>query len=249
MTEDLFVGIDGCKNGWIFAAVGPERIYRIGFVPSIRRLWQTSKHAALMLIDIPIGLPYKGPRPCDVAARKFLKPKSGSCVFPPPCREALQSGSYEKACAVNVRRVGAKISRQAWGIAPKIREVDEFLRSTPAGQGRVREAHPEVCFTVLAGKPVESSKKTAAGMSERLELLRRHLPDIDAFILHAFIAYRESGAALDDIHDALALAVAARYGSKNPMTLPAEPGKDLEGLPMEIVYFSPDATQDLGNHG
>jgi predicted RNase H-like nuclease len=113
----------------------------------------------------------------------------------------------------------------------------------------VREAHPEVCFAALAARPVVSSKKTAAGLSERLELLRPHLPEIDAVVLHAIIATREKGAALDDIFDALALAVAARHASRHPLTLPAEPGKDLEGLPMEIVYFAPNPISERHPHG
>jgi predicted RNase H-like nuclease len=239
MAENLFIGIDGCRKGWIYAAIGSQTVYRIGFAADIRRLWKKIGEAVVTLIDIPIGLPYEGPRACDVEARKRLRPKSGSCVFPPPCREALQAASYEEACAVNQQNIGARISRQAWGIAPKIREVDDFLRSTPAARGRLREAHPEVCFAVLAGKPVVSSKKTAAGMAERLELLRRHLADIDAFVLHAFTALRRHEAVMDDILDALALAVAARHAGKSPLTLPPKPAKDREGLPMEIVYFKP----------
>lgn len=237
MTDDIFIGVDGCKHGWVYAVVGPEAAYRIGFAESMESLWDRARAAALMLIDIPIGLPFKGPRPCDAAARRFLKPKKGSCVFPPPCREALHAGSYEEACEINFRRLGKKISRQSWGIAPKIREVDAFLRSTPETHGRIREAHPEVCFAALSGSPLISSKKTVDGISERLEILRPFLPDIDSLVLHAFIANRRNGTALDDILDALALAVSARHASRHPLTLPPNPGRDLKGLPMEIVYF------------
>jgi predicted RNase H-like nuclease len=247
MKSDLFIGIDGCKKGWIYAAVGSKNVYRIGFEADIRNLWDKAKRASLTLIDIPIGLSFEGPRSCDLEARKFLKPKSGSCVFPPPCREACLAKSYEKACSVNKKTLGTKISKQAWGIAPKIREVDEFLRSTPEATGKVRESHPEVCFAALAGQPVVSSKKEAAGMSERLEILKRYLGDIDSKILYAFIANRKNGAALDDILDALAVAVTARYASGNPLTLPQSPKKDLEGLPMEIVYFKCDSILDQNN--
>lgn len=42
--------------------------------------------------------------------------------------------------------------------------------------------------------------------------------------------------ALDDIVDALALAVVAAAGSDFLQNLPAEPEQDVEHLPMEIVY-------------
>ncbi len=35
--------------------------------------------------------------------------------------------SYEKACEVNEKLTGKRISKQAWNIIPKIRDVDSFL--------------------------------------------------------------------------------------------------------------------------
>ena len=90
----MFIGVDGCKKGWIYRAVGPEKKYRIGFVSDIGGLWNKCGDAALPLIDIPVGLPFHGPRAC------------------------------EKACKLNQAVPGAKIIRQAWRIAPKIREAD-----------------------------------------------------------------------------------------------------------------------------
>jgi len=50
-----------------------------------------------------------------------------SSIFPVPCREAVYAETYEKACEVNKLLTGKLISKQAWNIVPKIRDVDRFL--------------------------------------------------------------------------------------------------------------------------
>ena len=59
---------------------------------------------------------------------------------------------------------GKAFSKQAFGILPKIRELDRFMTSPL--QEWVREAHPEVVFSVLGGAPMEHRKKTAEGKAE-----------------------------------------------------------------------------------
>lgn len=81
---------------------------------------------ALLAIDIPIGL-LDGTRACDTAARKLLGQPRGSSVFPSPCRAAIQVASYGDACDANELRTGRKLSRQTWGIAPKIKQVDDAM--------------------------------------------------------------------------------------------------------------------------
>lgn len=82
----------------------------------------------LILIDIPIGLKngVHGERLSDLGARRILKARKSS-IFPIPCREAVYVGSYTKACEVNEKITGKRISKQAWNIVPKIRDVDSFL--------------------------------------------------------------------------------------------------------------------------
>ena len=239
MTDALFVGVDGCRKGWITSAVRKHRIIEIGFSESIQSLWRKHRNADLILIDIPIGLPRKTSRACDLEARRFLKPTSGSCVFPPPCREALQKNSYEEACTENKRITGKKISRQTWGILPKIRDVDDFLNTSPGPRKIIRESHPEVCFRALAGNPLGFSKKTPEGALERIEILKRYLVNVETGSLEAFHQHRANGAALDDILDAMVVAATAELAASRPLTLPPLPVKDDMGLPMEIVYALP----------
>jgi predicted RNase H-like nuclease len=63
------------------------------------------------------------------------------------------------------------VSRQAFNILPKIRQVD--LCITPALQEILVEAHPELAFMSLAGYPMLHNKKTRAGRDERLQTVKR----------------------------------------------------------------------------
>lgn len=135
----------------------------------------------MALIDIPIGLSDHSERVCDIEARQILKPKRHSSVFLTPVRAATYAESYEEACRINFAATGKKISKQAWNILPKVREIDAFTREFPGVA--LREAHPEVCFRALNSKTACSyNKKSSAGIGERLSIL-------DAAVL-AFTAAR-----------------------------------------------------------
>lgn len=96
-------------------------------------------------------------------------------MFSPPCRAALQADSYKQCCSINYKITGKKISQQAWGIVPKIKEVDDAI--TPECQSWAFEVHPEVSFWALAGqRPMVYGKKKAFGVNERLDLLRQVFP-------------------------------------------------------------------------
>jgi predicted RNase H-like nuclease len=79
-------------------------------------------------IDIPIGL-LEGPRACDKAARKLLGQPRGSSVFPAPCRPALGPQTYAEASSINREKTMRGLSQQAWGVAPKIKQVDDAITS------------------------------------------------------------------------------------------------------------------------
>ena len=118
---------------------------------------------------------------------------------------------------------------------PKIREVDDYMRSLDL-QAKVREMHPEVAFWALnVRKPLHFGKKTREGAEERLEILTRFLPFAEDCYKDALNTYKRKYVAADDILDAMVGAVTAMHypGVK---TLPEEPIKDEEGLAMEMVY-------------
>jgi predicted RNase H-like nuclease len=121
-------------------------------------------------------------------------------MFAAPCRAALAAKNHADASARNLRVTGRGLSQQAFGIVPKIREVDDAI--TPECRQWAYEVHPEVCFWAMAGgRPMTHRKKIAAGVNERLALLRTVFPDIDRHLLR-----RPSGVGKDDLLDAAAAA-------------------------------------------
>jgi predicted RNase H-like nuclease len=229
-------GIDGCRAGWVTASSDPG-LGALDFqvVPDLRRLVrEAAAGRALLAVDIPIGLAAPGPRAADVEARRFLGAPRASSVFPAPARAALAARSYAEACALNFRAAGRRISVELWNILPKIAEADRLV--TPALQARVREAHPEVTFAVLAGRGrgLEHPKKTPDGERERLAVLRPLVPAFDPGAVRR--ALGAGTVARDDIVDAVALLVCAgRIHAGRARVFPSVPEWDRRGLRMEIV--------------
>jgi predicted RNase H-like nuclease len=109
-------------------------------------------------------------------------------------------------------------------------EVDWLLRSMPALQRIVYEAHPELAFTRMnGGKPVLSKKRQPDGHAERRKLLAKHgfKTKVDSL----------SGAARDDILDAIAVCRTATLIAEGKATRlgPADV-RDRHGLPMNIWF-------------
>jgi predicted RNase H-like nuclease len=228
-------GIDGCPTGWLYVSkqlASGQVVARI--LPRIDELSQMLPKPAVVTIDIPIGLTDTGPRDCDLEARRLLgKPRSNS-VFPAPVRPILVATTYNEACEIGESVDGRRLSRQAWGIVPKIQEVDTFLRSDSALQGWIREVHPEVCFWCWNGsRAMAHSKKNKPGRAERERLVVAYFGE----------AYREARSSLpkgkfapDDLLDAFAaLWTAERITKGGPLVTPPNPGVDRFGLRMEIV--------------
>jgi predicted RNase H-like nuclease len=189
--------------------------------------------ASLTLVDIPIGLPSaECPRLrlCDTMARERLGARASS-VFAVPAREAVWAPGYAEACRRNLEILGRELSKQSWGICPKIREADAVFRLAPRLQESIRETHPELCFRLLnGGQPLENPKKTRAGRRVRRELLRSWTSNLETVLKHKPLV------APDDLLDAVAAAVVARMaweGSTGSVPLARE--YDACGLAMEIV--------------
>ena len=232
------VGIDSCRAGWCCVELAGEGAWQIAVVPDFVAVWARFADADLIFVDIPIGLRDRGSdqRLCDVEARKRLGTKHSS-VFTPPLRSSLAFLSYEKASANNFALSGRKLSRQAWGIAPKIAEVDRFLATQPMAARVVREVHPEILFWRLNGDVViPDGKKTTAGKQARRLLLGSHDSRAEEVYDQLRARYSKSDVGDDDVFDALAAAVCAHACTRGPsITLPARPELDSRGLPMEIV--------------
>lgn len=232
-----FAGVDACKKGWFAVALDRQGNWDIGIFKDVVDFWSAFQNASLVLIDIPIGLPYCQKRRCDIEARKLLDRRASS-VFPVPCREALQAKTYGQACRMNQQVMGVKLTIQTWNISAKIVEVDRFLRNNKPAQRRIRESHPELCFRALAGgHPMAYSKKKPQGFSERYSILKKIYPETKAIVDNALKRFRRKDLARDDILDAIVLAVSAKLPLTSIRTVPSNPPRDKKGLPMEIVYF------------
>ena len=235
------VGIDGCPKGWCCVELIGDH-WSADVLDDIDQVWGYFKESELLLIDIPIGLWDEGTlqRRCDELARKRLKVRRSS-VFTPPLRSSLGLGSYEAASAHNHQRSGRKLSKQAWGIAPKIAEVDAFLAREPAARGVLREAHPELLFSCLNGNvPMAFGKKgkdAKQGKAERRQVLAQHFPFTEEVVANIRQHFLVKDVADDDVCDALVAAVSAKLCVANgTLTLPGVPDVDSRGLPMEMVY-------------
>ncbi len=239
MPIDKYIGVDSCKAGWFFVAIGPGDAHEFGIFATIETLWRAYSEAKWILIDIPIGLPSREikKRPCDKAARQALSPLRHHSIFSPPCREALTAKSYPEACRINDKVCDRKISIQAWHISRKIKEVDDLMTADPAAREIILETHPEVCFWALADKkPMSHYKKSPQGEAERFAILDNYFGRSSVVITSAINRYPRKHLARDDIFDALVNAVTASRLDAAVETLPAQPNCDILGVPMQMVY-------------
>lgn len=237
----FYVGADGCKKGWVAVRVSGRSDWEINLFQSIKELWAEYKDARLILLDMPIGLPDRvhKMRSCDIEARKLLSERRAS-IFLTPCRRAVSSDNYKKASKINKKETGRGLSKQAWGIIHRIKEVDQLLRSDKTARARIKEIHPEVCFWALNGrKPMKYYKKDEKGIQERKRVLTSVYSYSEAIFNCAEQRYLRQEVASDDILDALVAAVTAYKGRRGLKSIPEEPEFDAHGLPMEIVYFLP----------
>jgi predicted RNase H-like nuclease len=234
-------GVDGCPAGWLAVVVhgdgSAESLVARRFAELLAR---TS--AVRILVDMPIGLPERAARRVEREARALLGRPRASSIFAVPSRAAVYAGSYAETCAANSAGLGVRVSRQAWNICRKIRELDELLAAEPALAERVLESHPEICFHALAGHPMRHSKRSAAGRAERLAVLARAWPQAETVYARAAAAHARRDVALDDIVDAIALAVCARSATLE--RIPAEPERDARGLPMQMCYARGNLTEN-----
>jgi predicted RNase H-like nuclease len=239
----ILVGIDGCKGGWLIASAGADLSnLKLGFAPSLAEVFDSLPAETGVAIDMPIGLPDCTARACDVAARKVLGRQKQSSVFPAPCRAALSDGSTP--CP----RCGKKLAQQGKAILRKIREVDALMR--PELQCRVREAHPELTFAVLAhpgidvselmkgGTGLKSKKQRVSGQKERLKLLAAYgLRELNPGSEARRLSDETARPKADDVLDALACLVTAHrvFVRQQFLLLPKSSCRDERDLGMEMV--------------
>jgi predicted RNase H-like nuclease len=219
--------VDACKSGWI-AVILREDTGRVLYLREISELARAIPDAEVVAIDIPIGLPTINRRIADDLARDYVGERRNS-VFYVPVREALEEECFDEANRRSRELTGHGISKQSHSLRRKILEVEEWLPSSPCD---VREVHPEVSFRRMLGRPLTWSKKSWAGMRERLETLKGKNINLEMFA-------DEAGdfAGVDDMLDAAAAVWSARrilHGDQE--SLPNPPEIDSLGKRIAIWY-------------
>jgi predicted RNase H-like nuclease len=232
------VGVDGCHGGWVAVTrCGESLDYRV--FDTIRALIVAYGNAELMLIDVPIGLPWKDApvRPCDVLARRVLGHPRRSSVFPPPCREATHAPTPMEAREANLDVLQRALTKQTLAIREKIAEVDSVVLTDRRAASCIREVHPEICFWSLAGhRSMRYKKSTAEGRRERLLTLNRYEPSSSRLLDRALSETRRAQLQADDVLDALVALITAEVPPGELRVLRGEPDRDQCGLTMEMAY-------------
>jgi predicted RNase H-like nuclease len=229
-------GVDGCRSGWVLAECDSTlQSLSFSIAQDLRPLFDRAGPDSLIAIDVPIGLAEREPRACDAQARSRLGWPRCTSVFSPPVRQVLHANTFAEALRINRKVGGTGISKQAFCIMPKIREVDALMNRDR--QKYIREAHPELAFAQLNGSPMLHNKKTLPGRVERIATLKKAGLRISSERLtEERLRLGATRIAPDDLVDALACLVTAFHiHSGRSQSLGRTDQEDARGLLMEIV--------------
>jgi predicted RNase H-like nuclease len=223
-------GVDACRGGWVAVSLeAPSVTVRVdaslaGLLAGLLAPWLDQAGAAVVGIDMPLGLLETGWREADRAARRLLGPRRSS-VFAIPPRAVWAQASYPLANQRCRELTGQGFSAQTWGLRAKLLEANQYRE---ACGHPLYEVHPELAFGAMAGRPLGHSKHTAAGRDQRRQLLAESGIVIPALTPASLIG---------DVLDAAAVAWSARrIEAGRAVTVPAEPQHDGAGREIAIRY-------------
>lgn len=231
----LVAGVDAAKGGWVMAvtATTPGSPVAFSVWPSFADVWGQARSQRLLAVgvDMPIGLPGKDLRRSDVEARELLGPRRSSLFWTPPLC-VLNAADHAEANHQARAHTGRGLSIQAFHLLPKVREVRDVLTPedfAPHAQPQAAEVHPETSFTMLAGRPMSTSKRQQSGQAERIAVLA---PEFSSL---AEVPTSPPGATIDDLLDAAAAAWTARRMAGDTAMCLGQGEADDTGYPMSIM--------------
>ena len=233
------VGIDGCKGKWVAVYI-TENKFEVEKFKTINDICIRYPDSDSHIIDMPIGLVEdKSQLRPDLIVKKDLG-KKGSSIFEVPCRQAVYAENNIVARGINIFILGKSLSEQTLGITKAIKQVDEFLDNKPQWKNRLLESHPEFCFSKLNNnQPIFEHKTSVEGQQRRLEILSKYYSQANK-VVDKFLADVPSRKKIDDVIDALCLAVMGRIIlEKGLKTIPEKPMMDNRGILMQMVYATP----------
>ncbi|MDR7555017.1 MAG: DUF429 domain-containing protein [Armatimonadota bacterium] len=162
------VGADAARGGWLAVCLTDGKYAETSFFKAFGALLDAFPQAAVVAVDIPVGLP-RGVRRADEEARKRLGSQARS-VLPTPPRPALHERNFRKAYAI-ARALDGRLTKQSHALSARIVEVERYA----VRNSRIVEVHPEVSFWAMNGQqPLAFPKRTWNGLMLRLDLLRKH---------------------------------------------------------------------------
>lgn len=240
------IGCEGALGGWLTAeCVGDSAADSSSWRTSISLRASIADVAdrradsnAIVAMAVPMGLLDSVDfRTCDRQAREVLGDRR-VCVWAPPSRPLLTASTYTEArlrvAELRKTRPKAKsLTAQQFGLAPRIKEADDWLQDHPGAQEWLHEVHPELAFCDMAGHPLEEKKSSQAGQHARRRLVEHAFHDALGVIDSTSFLAKE--ARLPDILNAYALLHAAlRVFSGKYEQLGGD--RDGLGLIMRMVY-------------
>jgi predicted RNase H-like nuclease len=201
----------------------PPRIY-----DSIAEALDERPAFETLVVAAPIGYrdsPAKGPRMCDVEARRLLGAR-GKVLHNAPLRSSILQG---------IPSPDDEVDAITATLLPSYQEVAKEMSSYR--QRTVYEGNPELSFYFLNGNvPLQRSKKVEGGRDERRDILEQKVPGIDKILTMALEGEFDD-VRIEKFYDASALlATARRVFTKSAKRIPTDGEWDSEGLRMEIVY-------------
>lgn len=264
MGQWRHIGVDWDSGSWVAVGITDDQTFAVDVYDRLGALWdERGESADRVVLDVPIGLCGTIDEPsgaetdadgelyraCDAMARTIIGSRSSS-VFNPPCREVvvdavdasngytLEDGIYAEMNEKNEDLTGKGLMQQGLNIAPGILEGDDLIRGHEIHKETIVEGHPELCFRAFAEDELDYSKRTAPGLAERLERLRS-LDEYEEgtwWELASDLGKRGQTTGIDDLIDALALALTACAPDDEWHSLPDDYPVDGEEMPMRMVY-------------
>jgi predicted RNase H-like nuclease len=169
--DDAVLGVDGARGGWVGVRWDGSSL-ACAFAPTLEGLVADVSPVSVVAVDMPIELEASATRACEDLARPLLGARRSS-LFQSPSLGALDfaDDDYPGANAWSKAATGRGISKQAWFLVPKIREVRALARTCAVP---VFECMPELSFRAMHGEPLPHAKATWSGQALRVRLLRQH---------------------------------------------------------------------------
>jgi predicted RNase H-like nuclease len=108
------VGVDGTRGGWVAVRLTDGKFAGGRLFSAFCVLMRDFPEAAVLAVDIPIGLPPRGRRRADEEARRVLEFRRNSVFFVPP-RSVLESPTFQQAILM-ARSLDSSVSQQIYAL-------------------------------------------------------------------------------------------------------------------------------------